>query len=247
MKIFSVILQVLWRIWFALIVFIGVLIFAPFFWLFLLNRKWYTTFHSICKMWSKFILHCSGFYLEVEFEEELDKTKPYIICPNHASYLDIPATFALFPGVFVFIGKKSLSKIPIFGWIYKKTMILVDRSSNRSSYMAYQQASERIKEGTGIAIYPEGGIPPFETKLQKFKAGAFRMAIEQGVPIVPITFGDNKRRFPSGVMAGCPGKLRVFVHKPISSEVYDMTSVNDYKKEVYDLIDNKLSDYESRR
>ena len=149
------------------------------------------------------------------------------------------------PGVFVFVGKKSLSKIPIFGWVYKKTMVLVDRSNNRSSYNAYKHASERIADGVGIAIYPEGGIPPHETKLHGFKSGAFRMAIEQGVDLIPVTFADNKKRFPSGRLVGSPGKLRVFVHKPITSGTYKPETMQEFKSDVYAIIDKKLTEYES--
>ena len=200
----------------------------------------------MCRMWSRFILFCSGLSLDVEFEQALDPSKAYIICPNHTSFIDIPVTFAIVPSVFVFIGKKSLSNIPLFGWVYKKTMILVDRSSNRSSYNAYKHASERIANGVGIAIYPEGGIPPHEIKLQRFKSGAFRMAIEQGVDLVPVTFADNKKRFPSGRLDGCPGRLRVFVHKPINATMYTMDTVHEFKSEVFTIIDKKLTEYESR-
>lgn len=200
----------------------------------------------MCRMWSRFILMCSGFKLDVEFEESLDPSKPYIICPNHVSYIDIPVTFAIMPSVFVFVGKKSLAKIPLFGWVYKKTMILVDRSNNRSSYNAYKHASERILDGVGIAIYPEGGIPPHETKLKRFKSGAFRMAIEQGVDLVPVTFADNKKRFPSSNLGGKPGKLRVYVHKPIKAGMYNSDTLTEFKSEVYSIIDNKLTEYESR-
>ena len=239
-------MQIVWRIWFAMIVFFGLILFFPFLWVLLLNKKWYNTFHFMCKMWSRFILMCSGFSIEVEFEEDLDPSKAYIICPNHVSYIDIPVTFAVMPGVFVFIGKKSLSKIPLFGWVYKKTMILVDRSNNRSSYNAYKHASNRIANGIGIAIYPEGGIPSVETKLKRFKSGAFRMAIEQGVDLVPVTFADNKKRFPSGRLGGKPGKLRVYVHKPIVAGTYNSESLQEFKSDVYAIIDNKLTDYESR-
>ena len=199
----------------------------------------------MCKTWSRFILMCSGFYLDVEFEEPIDSSKAYIICPNHVSYIDIPVTFAIMPGVFVFVGKKSLSKIPIFGWFYKKTMILVDRSNKRSSYNAYKPASQRITEGVGIAIYPEGGIPPHEIKLHGFKSGPFRMAIEQGVDIIPVTFADNKKRFPCDRLEGSPGKLRVFVHKPILAGTYKSETMQEFKSDVYAIIDKKLTEYES--
>ena len=198
-------------------------------------------------MWSKFLLFWSGFLVEVEFEEDLDPTISYLICPNHVSYLDIPVIFSIIPSVFVFVGKKSLSKLPLFGWVYKKTMILVDRSSNRSSYQAYKHASERIAQGVGITIFPEGGIPEHEVKLQRFKNGAFRMAIEQNVALVPVTFADNKCCMPSDRLEGRAGKLKVFVHKPILAGTYTLENIHEFRDIVYKTINDKLTYYESRR
>jgi len=227
-------------------VLIGLTIFFPFLWASLLNKKWYDTFHYICRLWARYILFSSGFRLQVEFEEKLDSSKAYIICPNHVSYIDIPVVYATIPSVFVFIGKKSLAKLPVFGWIYKRTMILVDRSSKKSSYKAFKKASERVNEGVGITIYPEGGIPDNSVKLQKFKNGAFRMAIEQNVDMVPVTFIDNKKRFPSGKLAGCPGLLRVYVHKPIIAGTYNLQTINEFKSHVYNALEQKINEYESR-
>lgn len=149
--------------------------------------------------------------------------------------------------MFVFVGKKSLSKLPVFGWFYKKTMILVDRSNKRSSYQAYKHASQRIAQGVGITIFPEGGIPDSEIKLQRFKNGAFRMAIEQNVSLVPVTFLDNKRLMPCDSLEGRPGKLKVFVHKPIESGTYTKETIHEFKDFVYKIINDKLTYYESRR
>lgn len=201
----------------------------------------------MCKLWSKIILLFSGFLLDVEFEENLNPNQPYLICPNHVSYLDIPVIFSIMPSVFVFVGKKSLSKLPVFGWVYKKTMILVDRSSKRSSYQAYKHASQRIAQGVGITIFPEGGIPDSDVKLQRFKNGAFRMAIEQNVSLVPVTFLDNKRLMPCDSLEGRPGKLKVFVHKPIEAGTYTQETIHEFKDFVYKIINDKLTYYESRR
>ena len=198
-------------------------------------------------MWSKFLLFWSGFFVDVEFEQNLDPTTPYLICPNHVSYLDIPVIFSIIPSVFVFVGKKSLSKLPLFGWMYKKSMILVDRSSNRSSYQAYKHASERIAQGVGITIFPEGGIPEHDVQLQRFKNGAFRMAIEQNVALVPVTFADNKRCMPSDRLEGRAGKLKVFVHKPIQAGAYTSENIHEFRDFVYKTINDKLTYYESRR
>jgi 1-acyl-sn-glycerol-3-phosphate acyltransferase len=246
-KIILKTLHFIWRLWFALLSFFGLVVFFPLLWVLLLNKKWYPAFHSVCRMWSKFLLFWSGFFVDVEFEQDLDPTIPYLICPNHVSYLDIPVIFSIIPSVFVFVGKKSLSKLPLFGWVYKKTMILVDRSSNRSSYQAYKDASERIAQGIGITIFPEGGIPEHEVKLQRFKNGAFRMAIEQNVALVPVTFADNKRCMPSDRLEGRAGKLKVFVHKPIQAGTYTTENIHEFRDFVYKTINDKLTYYESRR
>ncbi len=225
---------------------IGLTLFFPFLWASLLHKKWYNTFHYICILWARFILFSSGFRLKVEFEEKLDPSKAYIICPNHVSYIDIPVVYAVIPSVFVFVGKKSLAKLPVFGWIYKRTMILVDRSSKKSSYNAFKKASERVNEGVGITIYPEGGIPDNSVKLQKFKNGAFRMAIEQNVDMVPVSFIDNKKRFPCGMLAGSPGLLRVYVHKPIIAGTYNIQTINEFKSHVFNALEQKINEYESR-
>ena len=246
MKIIYTFLNIVWRFWFGLIVILGIIAFFPLLWILLRNSNWYNFFHYLCRVWSRIILFLSGFSLETEYEEKLDPAKAYIICPNHVSYVDIPLTFAVIPSVFVFLGKKSLSKLPFFGSIYKKAMILVDRSNNRSSYNAYKHASQRISNGVGIAVYPEGGIPSYETRLDRFKSGAFRMAIEQNVDLVPVTFIDNKKRFPCDKYIGSPGKLRVYIHKPIKAGTYTYESIEQFKKDVYSTIENKLTDYESR-
>ena len=247
MKRIFKILHFIWRLWFAFVGFFGLVFFFPLLWVLLLNKKWYPAFHSVCRAWSKILLFCNGFLTNVEFEEELDPKKAYLICPNHVSYLDIPVIFAVIPSVFVFVGKKSLSKLPVFGWVYKKTMILVDRSSNKSSYQAYKYASQRISQGVGITIFPEGGIPHKDVKLERFKKGAFRMAIEQNVALVPVTFADNKRCMPSEQLEGCVGKLKVFVHKPIEAGTYTIENINEFRDFVYKTINDKLTYYESRR
>ena len=124
----------------------------------------------------------------------------------------------------VFIGKRELEKIPIYGYIYKRTMILVDRSSNESKKQVFKQTKEKLNAGISIGIFPEGTVPDLEVELAPFKHGAFTMAIEHQIPIVPMTFLDNKKRFPwsfgglLGGSKGSPGKLRVKIHDPIETK-----------------------------
>ena len=73
------------------------------------------------------------------------------------------------------------------------------------------------------------------------------MAIEQNVDLIPVTFVDNKSRFPCDYLGGGPGKLRVFIHKPIPAGTYQLETIQEFKNEVFNIIDKKLSDYEGKQ
>jgi len=127
---------------------------------------------------------------------------------------------------FVFVGKKELAKFPLFGFFYKRTCILVDRSSERSRKAVFLRAQRRLQSGLSICIFPEGGVPNHNIVLDEFKDGAFRLAINHQIPIVPITFADNKKRFSYIFFSGGPGKMRVKIHKFLSTKGL---TVNDTK------------------
>ena len=142
---------------------------------------------------------------------------------------------------FVFIGKSELAKIPIFGFFYKKTNILVDRSNPKSRKEAFQEADRRLKNGVSICIFPEGMVPSEDIILTEFKSGAFRLAIEHKVPIVPITFYDCKKRFSYTFFSGSPGKLRVKIHKFIETKDLDIKDHKKLKEIVYRILYNSLT------
>ncbi|MGK0250946.1 MAG: 1-acyl-sn-glycerol-3-phosphate acyltransferase, partial [Gammaproteobacteria bacterium] len=120
---------------------------------------------------------------------------------------------------FVFVGKAELSKIPLFGFFYKRTCILVDRGNARSRKEVFDQAQKRLGQGMSICIFPEGGVPEDTSiLLDAFKDGAFRLAIDHQIPIVPITFYDNKKRFPYSFFEGGIGVMRAKVHPFIATE-----------------------------
>jgi 1-acyl-sn-glycerol-3-phosphate acyltransferase len=132
--------------------------------------------------------------------------------------IDIMMTLAVIPDCFLFIGKKELAKFPLFGYFYKRTNILVDRKSLSSRKKVYHQAAAELAQGVGVAIYPEGGIPEASYKLAPFKAGAFKLAAESHVAIVPIVYYDNKYKMPDWHIGGYPGVLRAKILDPITPE-----------------------------
>ena len=145
---------------------------------------------------------------------------------------------------FVFVGKKELAKIPIFGFFYKRICILVDRSSSKSRFKVFELAQKRLHQGLSICIFPEGGVPDDESiVLDTFKDGAFRLAIEHQIPIVPITFADNKKRFSFTFLSGNPGKMRVKVHKAINTENLVVENKTQIKEKVRNIILEQLNVY----
>ena len=133
-----------------------------------------------------------------------------MLVANHSSMTDIMLMLVTVKRPFVFVGKKSLTKIPLFGYFYKRTCILVDRGNQRSRKEVFESAQKRLNNGTSICIFPEGGVPEdMSVILDTFKDGAFRLAIDHQIPIVPIVFCDNKKRFPYLFLKGSPGRMRV--------------------------------------
>ncbi len=141
-----------------------------------------------------------------------------MLVANHTSMLDIMLMLKVSRNPFVFVGKKELVNIPIFGFFYKRVCILVDREDSRSRTAVYIRAQRRLNQGLSICIFPEAGVPEEHVILDAFKDGAFKMAIAHDIAVVPITFYDNKRRFPFTFSSGGPGPLRVKVHKFVETE-----------------------------
>jgi len=157
-----------------------------------------------------------GFYPVIRSSAKLVEGKSYMFVANHTSIIDIMLMLAVIDHPFVFLGKKELARIPLFGYFYRRTCILVDRGSQKSRLEAFAEAQRRLKQGNSICIFPEGGVPEDKTiEMAAFKDGAFRLAIDHQIPIVPITFHDNKKRFSYTFISGSPGKMRVKIHPVI--------------------------------
>ena len=213
---------------------IPILIMFPFLVASILTESGYPYFFKMSRIWAKCVLFGTGFYYKVERFEKLDKHKSYMFVANHTSMTDIMLMLAVIDNPFVFVGKKSLAKIPLFGFFYKRTSILVDRSSSKSKMEVFNEAQKRIDRGLSICIFPEGGVPHDESiLLDTFKDGAFRLAVEHQLPIVPLVFPDNKKRMSYTFYSGSPGLMRVKILPVITTA--DITSENrTYIREVKD-------------
>ena len=247
MKGIEIVFWVLWRIWFYVLMAIPILIMLPFFFFFIISERGYPYFFKMARIWSKFILFGMGFYYKVKREQKLVKNKSYMIVANHTAMTDIMLMLAVIKNPFVFVGKKELSKIPLFGFFYKRTCILVDRNSSRSKNEVFKRAQDRLNQGLSICIFPEGGVPDDESVLlDEFKDGAFRLAIEHQIPIVPIVFADNKERFSYTFFSGSPGKMRVKILPFVETNGLKSENRKALRDQVREIIYNGLLDFNKK-
>jgi 1-acyl-sn-glycerol-3-phosphate acyltransferase len=245
MRALKNIFWVLWRVWFYIVMAIPILIMFPFLVLSILTESGYPYFFKMARIWSKFILFGMGFRYQIEKNQELESHKSYMFIANHTSMMDIMLMLALIDKPFVFVGKKELSRIPLFGFFYKRTCILVDRSSSKSKHSVFESAQKRINQGLSICIFPEGGVPDDESiLLDSFKDGAFRLAIDHQLPIVPIVFADNKKRFSYTFLSGSPGLLRGRILSFIETGGKSMLEKNDLKDQAWKTIHEQLLEFE---
>jgi len=245
MKRIKKILWAIWRVWFYVVMLIPILLMLPFLVASILTDSGYPYFFKMSRIWAKCVLFGMGFYYKIEKTQKLDSNKSYMFVANHTSMADIMLMLATVDNPFVFVGKMSLSKIPLFGFFYKRTSILVDRSSSKSRMEVFNEAQKRIDRGLSICIFPEGGVPCDETLLlDTFKDGAFRLAVEHSLPIVPLVFPDNKKRLSYTFYSGSPGLMRVKILPCI--ETAGKTGALDRKEireKVWNVIYNELLEF----
>lgn len=242
MKFLRLLLIFFWRLWFYVVMLLTILVMSPILLIVTSSDKTYSTFYKIAHYWGKLILFLMGFNVEIVKKTDLKPNHSYMFSPNHTSMIDIMLILAVIPNnPFVFVGKEELAKIPVFGFFYRRTSILVNRSNEMSRKAVYRQAQQKLNKGLSVCIFPEGLVPEENVVLNEFKNGAFVLAIEHQIPIVPITFLDCKKRFSYTFFSGGPGKLRVKFHEPIFTQNMTLDKdKNNLKKSVYELIYNDL-------
>ncbi|MFL1010639.1 lysophospholipid acyltransferase family protein [Flavisericum labens] len=240
MKIFKNIFYTLYRIWFYVLVALPIVALFPVLLISISKESWYPFFFKLARFWAKFILLGMGFVYKIERNETPEMEKSYMFVANHTSMADIMLMLVSVKNPFVFVGKKELAKIPLFGFFYKRTCIMVDRSSVKSRQAVFLRAQRRLQSGLSICIFPEGGVPEEHIILDEFKDGAFRLAINHQIPVVPITFADNKKRFSYTFLSGSPGRMRVKTHQFLPTEGLTIANTKSLNNKARNIIFDQL-------
>jgi 1-acyl-sn-glycerol-3-phosphate acyltransferase len=223
---------------------LGYFILWPFFYYFSRKPEHYRTLNKLRGLWGSVSSAFVGIFYRFEYEQPIDWSKPYIICCNHTSNLDISAMTILVKNDFCFMGKQELEDGLVTGLFFRTVDITVNRESKMSSFRAFKKASERLQEGVSLIIFPEGGISDqYPPQLCPFKNGPFRLAIELNIPIIPVSSANTWQiLWDTGTKYGSrPGIAKFKVHKPIDTSNLTVDDADTLRDEVYEIISADLN------
>ncbi len=236
--------RLVYKIYFLLFFVLSLVLFFPLFKFFLSKKERFPTAFKIIRVYSKVWLYGSGIYLRVKGKENILKDQAFLICSNHSSFLDPAPLYAIFKQHFVFTGKKEIEKWPLFHIFYTSGMnILVDRHNRIGALKSFKAMMDVIKQGHPLVILPEGTIPPNAPQLGEFKSGAVSIAIQMGIPILPVTQTTNWKRLQrSSLFKGnaSPGVAEVVIHPPISTEGLTRKDTEALQAKLHAIINQPL-------
>jgi 1-acyl-sn-glycerol-3-phosphate acyltransferase len=196
----------------------------------------------LARWWSRSICRLSGVRIEVRGHTELDPQRSYVFMANHLSTVDIWALFVALPIPVRMIAKKQLGSIPLFGWAMRAgRFIFIDRQNTASARRSIERAKERIRSGASVLLFPEG-TRSRDGALMAFKKGGFHLAIDAGVPIVPVALRGTRELMPRGSLLLRPGNVSVTIGAPIPTESLSADDRNVLLEHVRDTIAGMLRD-----
>jgi len=174
-------------------------------------------FHRISQAWMGIYLPLTGVWLTRKGKKNLENGKTYIVVCNHNTLLDVPITTPWIPGANKTIAKIEMSRLPLFGLIYKTGSVLVDRKNDESRKASFIKMKKVLEMGLHMCIYPEGTRNKTNQPLQPFHNGAFRLAVESGHDILPAVIFNSNKIFPNNrTFYYWPGHIRFHFLPPIS-------------------------------
>jgi 1-acyl-sn-glycerol-3-phosphate acyltransferase len=196
--------------------------------------------NAMIRLWARLLLRLGGIRVTIEGAERCPNG-PAVFAANHASALDIPVLFAALPCEFRIVYKRSLGHIPLFGWsLWAGRHVAIDRANPFKARRSLDAAAERIRGGISVVVFPEG-TRATGGELLPFKRGSFLLAIQAGVPIVPLSLVGVKQRIPRGLMSLTPGAVTIRVHEPIGTAGHDPEKAAQLAESVRAIVSEGLS------
>lgn len=176
--------------------------------------------HIAARIWGRSILAASGIRVRVTGMEKIDPAKSYIFMSNHQSNFDIPVLLAFLKVQFRWLAKEELFKIPFFGYAMQRVgYISINRSDRRSAFQSLKRAAKIIRGGVSVLIFPEG-TRSLDGRIRPFKKGGFILALDAGVPIVPVVIRGTRSIMPKDRLRIRPGRVELEILAPIDTTTY---------------------------
>ena len=198
----------------------------------------------LCMLWADLWFPLIFIRHKKIYEVPHDKSKPYIFLSNHISYIDAAVLVKAYRQPIRPLGKVEMSKVPVFGFIYKNAIVTVDRSSAINRANSVRVLKSVINKGISVMVFPEGTFNMGTTPLKEFYDGAFRVAIETQTSIKPVLFLDTYRRMPyESLFRMTPGRSRILYLDEIPVAGYTLTDVGKLRDAVYAVMEKKLIEY----
>lgn len=200
--------------------------------------------YRLCIVWADLWFPLIGIWHKRIFEVPHDKTKQYIFVTNHISYIDAAIIPKAYRQPVRPLGKVEMSKVPVFGFIYRNAIVTVDRSSPENRASSVRVLKSIISKGISVLVFPEGTFNMGTTPLKDFYDGAFRVAIETQTPVKPVLFLDAYTRMPyESLFLMTPGISRIVYLDEIPVNGYTLENVKELKDKVYAVMEKKLVEY----
>jgi len=190
--------------------------------------------HRCARAWSWLILKTTGVRAAVEGLERLDRSRSYVFVANHQSFYDIPILFSSLPFQLRILSKDSVGRIPFLGWHLSRTgHVLVDRSKPGAGVV--KKMARLVAAGHSLIVFPEG-TRSTDGSVARFKGGSFLIALEAGLPVVPISIQGSRHVMFRGRLMVCPGTVTVTVHAPIETAGVPRDAVREFSTRVHAVV-----------
>lgn len=235
MKLIRSVFHALYIFWVFLVFTVFMLIFLPGLTLpFFFGSRTSWIGYKFLWIWSWIFSLLTFIRYEFHGKENFRKGQSYIYVSNHTSFLDLPGIRLLIPGEFRPLAKKELLKIPVFGWIAQGATVIVDRSSGESRKKSLDKLKQILSEGISILLFAEGTQNRSKEILQPFKDGAFRLAVDTQMPVLPMVVIGAGPLMPPGTINLRPGKIKIIVAPEISTA--GLTDTAELKQKTFDVM-----------
>jgi len=191
-------------------------------------------FHRISQVWMAIFLTLTGVWIARKGKKHFKKGEQYVVICNHNTLMDVPVTTPWIPVANKSIAKIEMSRIPLFGIIYKRGAVLVDRKSDESRKASYNKMKEVLNIGLNMCVYPEGTRNKTKEPLQPFHSGAFRLAVDTGHAIIPAVLFNTKKILPNDkTFYYWPGKIEMHFLEPVP---IDSMTADQLKEKLFTLM-----------